>query len=129
MSIYRETFYRPGDVHATARAPDAPQQDMAEERYRQMRRGSPAANLLPQAASWAARLPAGLRPNALLAQYPRIANLLAMTWSDSGAFDTYMESLLIDKRGNRRGFPLDVQRELAALALAHSKVPSARSFR
>ena len=121
MSIYREMRYRPADVHAARVAQDGPQD---EGRYLKMRRSTPADILLPTTAAWALRLPSELKPRALLERYPRVAKLVAATWSDARAFETYMESLLTDKRGSRRGFPLEVQRELASLALAHSKVPS-----
>jgi hypothetical protein len=123
MSIYREMRYQTGDVHAARLAGDA-QRDRDEDRYREMRRSAPAETLLPGTSAWATRLPPQLRPRALLDRYPRVANLVAATWSDARAFETYMESLLTDKRGHRRGFPPEVQRELASLALAHSNVRS-----
>jgi len=48
-------------------------------------------------------------------RYARIANLIAAAWGEAKAFHAYMESLLADKRGNRRGFPPDVQRDLLTL--------------
>jgi hypothetical protein len=123
MSIYREMRYRPADVYAVRIAQEA-QRDHDEDRYLKMRRSAPAETLLPGTSAWATRLPSELKPRALLDRYPRVANLVAATWADARAFETYIESLLTDKRGNRRGFPVEVQRELASLALAHSKVPS-----
>ena len=55
-------------------------------------------------------------PNALLAKFPRIANLLAVLWEDPNSLRRYLDDLLVDKRGNRQGFPLDILRELFALA-------------
>jgi len=66
--------------------------------------------------TWIAGLPVNIRPTVLMDKFPRIANVLAATWGDSKAFGVYMESLLTDKRGNRRGFPADVTRELGVLA-------------
>ncbi|HKE40146.1 MAG TPA: hypothetical protein VKG21_09935 [Casimicrobiaceae bacterium] len=54
---------------------------------------------------------------ALMRQFARVANLIAATWGDLEAFETYMESLLTDKRGNRKGFPPDVVAELSALEI------------
>ena len=64
---------------------------------------------------WVETIPPNVRPNALLRQYPRIANLIAAAWKDHKAFSSYMESLLTDKRGNRKGFPPEVLNELVAL--------------
>src|SRR5215471_9518224 len=127
MSIYRERLHRPDDIYATRPMVGmpgiAPQENRNDATYRHLRKGAPANTLLPVTIAWSQRLPANLRPNAVLARYARIANLLAATWNDSRAFDAYMDSLLTDKRGNRQGFPADVARELATLALAHSRVP------
>src|SRR5262244_83706 len=121
MSIYRERLHRPDEIHATRRVVDkrgaAATASSNDEAYRHLRRGAPVNTLLPATAAWAERLPSDLRPVALLGRYARIANLLAATWADPRAFEAYMDSLLTDKRGNRQGFPPDVARELATLAL------------
>jgi hypothetical protein len=86
------------------------------------RNAAPASMPLPRTLKWAASLPPDIRPISLLRRYPRIANLIAATWSDAKAFERYMESLLTDKRGgSRQGFPVDVLRELTTLALHHSE--------
>lgn len=126
MSIYRERLHRPDDIYATRRVAEIPKPastaNANEERYRHLRRSAPVDTLLPTTVAWAERLPSDLRPVMLLRRYARIANLLAATWADTRAFDAYMDSLLTDKRGSRQGFPPEVARELATLALAHSKV-------
>jgi hypothetical protein len=71
--------------------------------------------LLPPTWKWVESLPPNIRPSALLRQYPRIANLVAAAWGDRKSFDTYMDSLLTDKRGNRQGFPPEVLKDLAEL--------------
>jgi hypothetical protein len=48
-------------------------------------------------------------------EFPRIANLIAAAWEDLVQFEMYMDSLLTDKRGGRKGFPGDVIAELGAL--------------
>ena len=65
--------------------------------------------------NWASALPDDVLPNALLAKFPRIANLLAVLWQDPNSLRRYIDDLLVDKRGNRQGFPLDILRELLAL--------------
>ena len=38
-----------------------------------------------------------------------------MLWQDPNSLRRYLDDLLVDKRGNRQGFPLDILRELFAL--------------
>jgi hypothetical protein len=71
---------------------------------------------------WVLALPNDIRPKALLAKYPRIANLVAVLWQDSNSLRRYMDDLLVDKRGGRQGFPLDVLRELFALRAHFDKL-------
>ncbi len=52
---------------------------------------------------------------ALLELFPRIANVLALSWNDAAGLSAYMDSLLVDRRGGRRGFPAEVNRELLLL--------------
>jgi hypothetical protein len=64
---------------------------------------------------WLAALPDTVRPTALAARYPRIANRLAVLWHKPVQANAYFDDLLIDKRGGRQGFPLPVVMELASL--------------
>ena len=130
MSIYRDKVYTVfSDIHATPRRDDTagPARESSEiahaheEQYKHLRKAAPANIALPRTLTWAAALPSWVRPEALLRQYPRIANVIAATWPDPKAFSEYMQSLMTDTRGNRRGFPADVMRELGALALQRSQ--------
>jgi hypothetical protein len=129
MSIYRNDIYRLNDLFTTTAAKGRRDQrdrplpiDVAQEEHKHQRKAAPANTALPRTLIWAASLPPEVRPTALLRRYARIANLIAATWPDAKAFDTYMESLLTDKRGGRRqGFPVDVLRELTALVLHRSQ--------
>ena len=56
-----------------------------------------------------------VRPVVLAAQYGRIANLLAQQWNDDNACRAYFDELLKGRRGKRRGFPVNVRRELWVL--------------
>jgi hypothetical protein len=56
-----------------------------------------------------------VRPNALAAQYARIANALAATWHTPRECRSYLNELLTDTRGTRKGFPPDVKRDLQRL--------------
>jgi hypothetical protein len=71
--------------------------------------------LAPEALAWYQELPHPMRPLELCARYPRIANRLALVWPDAQLTHLYFRSLLVDKRGGRRGFPPRVAEELVAL--------------
>jgi hypothetical protein len=83
--------------------------------YERLRKGAPANSAFPRTLKWADELPPRVKPVALMRQFPRIANLIAAAWDDLVQFEIYMDSLLTDKRGGRKGFPTDVIAELAAL--------------
>jgi hypothetical protein len=67
------------------------------------------------ARTWLHRLPVRRRPTRLAAQFPRLANRLALCWGDSELALQALDDLLQDRRGGRRGFPLQVGRELQRL--------------
>jgi hypothetical protein len=56
---------------------------------------------------------------ALMAAFPRIANLLAANWKEPAAFHNYMRSLLFDRRGDRQGFSPRIKQELVRLRTAY----------
>jgi hypothetical protein len=64
---------------------------------------------------WLASLPADVRPTLLPIQFVRIANALARVWPAQRACLEYLDELLTDRRGGRRGFPFDVALEIAGL--------------
>jgi hypothetical protein len=81
-----------------------------------LRKVKPVNHILPASIKWLASLPKEVRPWALVRQYPRIANFLALEWSRPVACAAYFDSLLVDHRhGKRQGFPPDVHRELRTL--------------
>lgn len=53
--------------------------------------------------------------SAIERRFPRIARELMARWK-GGEIDTYLDSLLIDDRGDRMGFPEDVLEEIMFLA-------------
>lgn len=79
------------------------------------RRAQPAEKPLPATFKWMARLPAAVRPLALLRAYPRVANMLASSWADPAMFRATLYDLLVDRRGTRKGFEGPVVAELLAL--------------
>ena len=67
------------------------------------------------AVKWVEGLPDVLWPQHLCALFPRIANRLALCWADAALSERFVERLLVDERGERKGFPLEVAGELARL--------------
>jgi hypothetical protein len=95
----------------------APQRDQAgaDADISLRRRSQPADRLLPLAEQWFDGFPAEVTPCALVSEFPRIANMLALQWRDRQACAAYFGELLVDRRGGRRGFPPAVQRDLERL--------------
>ena len=79
------------------------------------RTSEPANGLLKPTFAWAATLPLDIQPRTLMYKFPRIANLMAAMWQDPNSLRRYVDDLLVDRRGNRQGFPVDVLREIFAL--------------
>ena len=79
------------------------------------RKAEPVNRLLRASREWLGSLPTDVQPTSLAAQYPRIVNLLAIEWANPTICRVYLADLLADERGNRKGFPADVQRELVTL--------------
>jgi len=71
--------------------------------------------LTAETIEWLAGLPENVRPGVLPVRFPRIANALARRWGSGTACRAYLDDLLIDKRGTRRGLPDEVADELATL--------------
>jgi hypothetical protein len=116
MSIYRRTDrVSPNDVQVDqgTRSPVAssdPEPDWTKRRTKE-----PANGLLKPTLAWASTLPNEIQPRALMQRFPRIANLLAAIWPDPNSFRRYIDDLLVDRRGNRQGFPVEILRELLEL--------------
>ena len=68
-----------------------------------------------QAIDWLIGLEPSLRPQKLSAQFPRIVNALAAVWHDPAERQALLEKLVKGERKGRKGFPLEVLYELAAL--------------
>ena len=128
MSIYRKSLSQRyaeatrGDAAAeTMTIPSVPQPPTKiradNDEHKHLRKAAPANIPLPGTKRWIESLPPEVRPKELVNRYARIANLLAAAWDNPEYFDKYMESLLIDKRGGRKGFPPDVLVELKTLEL------------
>ena len=93
------------------------------------RRAEPLNYALPATFRWVESFPDAVRPVALLQRFPRIANLLARAWNDSARLHRHFESLLIDHRRGRQGFPPEVYNELLTLRdLAEGRYPATASI-
>jgi uncharacterized protein len=60
-------------------------------------------------------------PHALEQQYPRVFNRILELW-ESPEIDQYFQTLLVDQRGNRKGFPGEVVSDIFFLSVAHPKL-------
>lgn len=64
---------------------------------------------------WLRRIPGRCQPKQLCRHYPRIANAIARHWDDQVLGDRLLTDLLVDRRGNRAGFPARIVDELQTL--------------
>jgi len=78
--------------------------------------------LLDTTLSWMARLSKDVRPMVLAARYPRIANSIANIWRRVARCEEYLDTLVVDRRGNRKGFSPDVAQELKNLRGYYAKL-------
>ncbi|CAJ0714868.1 hypothetical protein LMG6871_01250 [Ralstonia edaphis] len=64
---------------------------------------------------WLASLPDEVRPIELGRKFPRIINTIAAKWADFIGCRRYLNSLQIDERGGRQGFPFEIVQEICTL--------------
>jgi hypothetical protein len=125
MSIHRKFALRPrSDAYANVEKRLVLRQtprhmNVGLEGHKRLRKEARANTPLRCTLMWVASLPPDVQPTALVRHFARIANLIAATWRDPKSFEICMESLFIDKRGNRQGFPPEVLAELVALQRHH----------
>jgi hypothetical protein len=89
--------------------------DPGAARWGHLRKAVPVLRLRPETVRWAARLPEPVRPYALMREYPRVANRLAVAAASPVSLTECLADLLIDRRGGRRGFPAAVAQDLLRL--------------
>ena len=77
---------------------------------------------------WIESLPEKFRPRQLGLHYPRIANNLARVWQQKSACERLFDELMIDHRGKRQGFPMQVALEIMALKVHFSSAPMDNSL-
>ena len=83
--------------------------------------------LLEATTTWLAGLPYAVRPTELASRFPRIANSIAELWRRVARCEDYLDSLLVDNRGDRTGFPACVAQELAALRSYYAELHPANA--
>lgn len=64
---------------------------------------------------WLNKLDDNLRPVELTERYPRITAKIMTHWTEQESLESYMDSLVHDRRGGRQGFPGSIPMELARL--------------
>lgn len=67
-----------------------------------------------------------LYPRRLEERYPRIVARIASAWDSPEEAEAVFDELLIDRRGNRQGFPVEVAREILRLRLAYDGLKGER---
>lgn len=105
----------PNDLHNVEGGPRPGAGPESQAQFTKRRTTEPANGLLKPTFAWASTLPIEIQPRSLLYKFPRIANLLAAMWPDPNSFRRYIDDLLVDKRGSRQGFPVEILRELFEL--------------
>ena len=71
----------------------------------------------------------GIYPHKLEARFPRITETIASVWDSPEEAAAVFEDLLIDRRGDRQGFPPEIASEILRLSLAYETLKSARDER
>jgi hypothetical protein len=98
------------------RAEHDAQQRNRDETRRAEQGAAQISSVLSDATSlWIAGLPADVRPLHLARRFPRIVNSIADLWRRVARCEEYLETLVVDLRGDRSGFPVEVAKELTAL--------------
>ena len=85
------------------------------ENWDEKRTATPDEPLSDEANAWMAELPEAVRPRQLTLRYARLANRIAELWKDPGKCERFLDDLMTDRRGGRKGFPLAIASELATL--------------
>jgi hypothetical protein len=64
---------------------------------------------------WLRQIPRWLHPTQLCRYYPRLANRIAQRWADAPQVARLLSDLMIDRRGQRRGFAPRITEEIGRL--------------
>ena len=77
--------------------------------------------LLSQAHLWLREIPSSLLPKHMCRLHPHLANRFADCWGDQDRLQALIDDLLIDRRGDRKGFSARVRVEIEQLELLHAR--------
>ncbi|MGZ3157758.1 MAG: hypothetical protein ACXU7D_00825 [Burkholderiaceae bacterium] len=108
-----------------AAVPTAPSKNWSSVRYST---GEEQVKVTKEVMAWLAQLPPEVRPRALAIQYPRIFNKIAELWARPLLCEKYLDELLMDERGTRKGFPPDVATELTVLKTHFNATANVQHF-
>lgn len=64
---------------------------------------------------WLRDVPRAVHPTQLCRHHPRVANRIAKHWLDPKRTERLLHDLMVDRRGNRRGFPPRIAEEIDRL--------------
>jgi hypothetical protein len=125
MSIYRRETPIAANIRRSARrgSDEGVRQDSAngaQNEWMGLRKAQPSNTVLPLTRRWMKSIPPEYRPQTLPIRFGRIANLLAAHWDDPKHCTAYITSLLRDTRGNRKGFPPEVQQDILDLRVYYA---------
>ncbi len=85
--------------------------------------------LEPSAVAWIHALPQEIQPLMTASRYVRIANRIAALWNQPARCSAYLSDLLIIRRNARRGFPVEIAREIGNLSVHYETLhPPGRSW-
>jgi hypothetical protein len=101
---------------------DAQQREKDEQSHAAQRSAQVSAVLVDETSRWLAGLPADVRPLHLARRFPRIANSIAELWRRVARCEEYLDTLVVDLRGDRSGFPAEIAQELTALRNYYSEL-------
>ena len=85
------------------------------ENWEQKRTAGASEPLSDEATEWMTSLPDTVQPKQLALRYARLANRICKLWKEPQKCDRFLDDLMMDRRGGRKGFPLPVANELASL--------------
>ena len=78
--------------------------------------------LLDSTLAWMAELPYAVRPVELARRFPRIANGISELWRRVSRCEAYLDSMVVDERGDHKGFPPAVALEITALRAYYAEL-------
>ena len=102
-------------MHATKHNSDNAQS--SPDDVKELRRSSKEQDsaLSDEARTWLASIDATVRPAHVAASCPRLVNQIAKLWRRPRELNRYFDELLMDKRGTRGGFSMEVISEINKL--------------